>query len=126
MLQDGFEASAVAASKRYHKYVNINSRGVELYFAMSLAFPLLGLLLCSCYMKGARLSIRRYMHNPQHFSIISSLFWIGQSFTILVIVLDSRAINEDRATHMFMKELESYQLIIVGLNLGVLPVYSLE
>ena len=64
------------------------------------------------------------MNNPQHFSTISSLFWIGQSFTILVIILDIFAIIENRATHMFMKELESYQLKIVHLNLVIECLFS--
>ena len=109
----------MAANERYHEYVNINSRRTILFFAMSLIFPLVGLVLCSCYLKGARLDIRKYMNDPHHFSTLASLFWIGQSFTIFVIVLDIFAINEERAINIVMKKLEDYQLNIVKINLAI-------
>ena len=115
MLQDGFEASAVAASKRYHKYVNINSDGVKYFFAMSLIFPIFGLLLSLCYAKGARLQIRIFMNEPNNFPTLAALFWVGQTFTLLVIVLDCLAISKDMTTQM--ERHEHYQHVILILNL---------
>ena len=88
MLQDEFEASAVATSDQFHNYVNINSHGIKYFFAMSLVFPIIGLLLSLSYTKGAHLQIRKYRNEPDNFPALAALFWVGQTFAIFVIVLD--------------------------------------
>jgi hypothetical protein len=107
ILSDGFEASAAAVSEQY---VNINSHGVKYFFAMSLVFPVFGLLFALSYAKGARLQIRKQLNDPENFSTLAALFWVGQTFSIFVIVLDILAINDTYT-------LENYQRGIIIANL---------
>ena len=93
--------------------MNINNHGVKYFFAISLVFPIFGLLFAISYTKGARLQIRKCMNDPENFPMLAALFWIGQTFTIFVIVLDILAINEEMTTHM----LENYQCGIIIANL---------
>ena len=99
--------------------MNINNHGVKYFFAMSLAFPIFGLLLSLIFIKGARLEIRQYMNDPENFSTIAALFWIGQTFTIFVIVLDCLAIGEEMTTHTAMERLAYYQYVILIVNLTI-------
>ena len=115
-LHDGFEASAVAASERY---VNISNHGVKYFFAMSLVFPIFGFLLSLSYIKGARLQIRKCMNDPENFPTIAALFWVGQTFTIFVIVLDCLTIGEEKTTHTAMERLAYYQYVILIVNLTI-------
>ena len=85
---------------------------------MSLVFPIFGLLLSLSYIKGARLQIRKYMNDSDNFPTLAALFWVGQTFTLFVIALDSLAIRES-TTHMTMEQLESYQLAILIVNLCI-------
>ena len=77
---------------------------------MSLVFPVFGLLFALSYAKGARLQIRKHLNDPENFSTLAALFWVGQTFSIFVIVLDILAIND---THT----LENYQRGIIIANL---------
>ena len=93
--------------------MSINSDGVKYFFAISLVLPILGLLFALSYAKGARLQIREHLNDPENFSTLAALFWVGQTFSIFVIVLDILAINEESAAHM----LEYYQHRIIIANL---------
>jgi hypothetical protein len=99
--------------------VNINNHGVKYFFAMSLAFPIFGLLLSLIYIKGARLQIRKCMNDPENFPTIAALFWVGQTFTIFVIVLDCLAIGEEMTAHTAMERLAYYQYVILIVNLTI-------
>ena len=117
-LHEGFEAAAVAASERYHRYVSISDHGVILFFVTSLFLPTVGLLLCYCFTKGASLHAQKYMNDPLTFPTLAALFWIGQTFTMLIILLDFSAIYEDMHTNS-MEMLETYQIVIVWFNLFI-------
>ena len=118
-LHDRFEASVATTGNQSHNYVNISSHGIKYFFAMSLVFPIFGLLLLLSYTKGARLQIRSYMNDSDNFPTLAALFWIGQTFTILVIVLDILAIIEHKTPHMNIDTLENYQCAILIVNLAI-------
>ena len=112
-LHDGFEAAAVATGQLYHRFVSISNHGVKNFFAASLVLPLVGLILLLIFTKGAGFHVRKYMNDPHNFPTLAAVFWIGQTFTLLVIAFDSRAIHEELTTHT-MKSTEVQTLGVMA------------
>ena len=99
LLQDGFKSRVVAAERQNHEYVRTDNNGVKLFFSLSLVFPVITLFLCWLYVKGARVYIREYINEPTNYPTLAALYWIGQSFTFFVIVMDALALYHHNHTH---------------------------
>ena len=98
-MQDGFKSRVVAAERQKQEYVSIDNNGVKLFFSLSLVFPVITLFLCWLYVKGARVYIREYINEPTNYPTLAALYWIGQSFTFFVIVMDALALYHHNHTH---------------------------
>ena len=92
LFHQGFEASVVATKNRYNEHVRINTgsynHGVRLFFSFPLVLPIIVLFLCWYNVFGARVYIRTYMNETKNYPTLAALYWIGQTFTLFVIVMD--------------------------------------
>ena len=85
----GFEARVVSENEREDKFVH--RRGVKLYFSLVLVCPIISLILCYFYVKGARLYIRECFSKPKYHSTLASLICVGTAFSIFVTIMDTLA-----------------------------------
>ena len=62
--------------------------------------------------RGAFPYIRILLNDPENFPSVAALYWIGQTFTLFVIVMDLHALSENSAVDV-NNSLSSYQLVFL-------------
>ena len=107
-LED-LEAKVVAAEKRkqYHR-----SESVGIFFSLVIGLPFAVLVLVWISVRGAFPYIRILLNDPENFPSVAALYWIGQTFTLFVIVMDLHALSENSAVDV-NNSLSSYQLVFL-------------
>ena len=93
--------------QEYHE-----SHTVAIFFTLIIVFAI---LLGWLSMYGAFPYIRSHVSNEEVFPSIAALYWIGQTVTIFVIVMDIATLFEGSKIHSF----QNYQLVFVGLVIVV-------
>ena len=96
--------------QEYHE-----SHTVGIFFTLVIIFPVFAILLGWLSMYGAFPYIRSHINNDEVFPSIAALYWIGQTVTIFVIVMDIATLSEGSKIHSF----QNYQLVFVGLVIVV-------
>ena len=92
--------------QEYHE-----SHTVAIFITLIIVFAI---LLGWLSMYGAFPYIRSHVSNEEVFPSIAALYWIGQTVTIFVIVMDIATLFEGSKIHSF----QNYQLVFVGLVIG--------
>ena len=112
-LEPGFEASVVAAEEIKNEYNT--SAGVEIFASLAIIMPIFVLILIWLYVYGARAHVRRHINNADNYPTIAALYWIGQTFTVFVIIMDILAIYPSvfNNTKPHNLALQSYQFTII-------------
>ena len=70
------------------------THGIKLSLSFAVIGPIICLVLCWFFVYGARAYIRNVINNPNNFPTIAALYWIGQSFTLYVIIMDELTLWE--------------------------------
>ena len=95
-LESGSIQPQVVAAERQKDERRHVHRGhlVRIFFSLSLVTPIIAMVLGWIYLHGALAYIRRSITTVDNFPIIAALYWIGQTFTLFVFLMDIAAIAE--------------------------------
>ena len=113
------KGTVVAAERRKEVH---KSQDIALFFSLAIGLPIAALVLVWITVRGAFSYIRVRINDAECFPTVAALFWIAQTFTVFVIIMDALAISENEAVDANNK-LQPYQLafiycIIIVLGLG--------
>ena len=103
------EGTVVAAERRKEVH---ESQDIALFFSLSIGLPIAVLVLVWITVRGAFSYIRVRINNAECFPTVAALFWIAQTFTVFVIIMDALAISENAAVDANNK-LQPYQLAFI-------------
>ena len=68
---------------------------VALFFSLAIGLPVYAIVLIWVCVHGAFPYIRSHINDSEIFPNVASLYWIGQTFTLFVIVMDVLALCEN-------------------------------
>ena len=130
MFTDIEEVNVAAVSEIHH------TKRVAVFFSLSLILPFFALFLIWMGVYAAFPYIRRHINNPENFPSIAALYWIGNTFTCFVIVMDMLTLFSSPKTDEH-GSLFSYQyysvlvitivevsLLLLGFICSVIPLFS--
>ena len=103
------EGTVVAAER--HKEVH-ESQDIALFFSLAIGLPIAVLVLVWITVRGGFSYIRVRINDAECFPTVAALFWIAQTFTLFVIIMDALAISENAAVDANNK-LQPYQLAFI-------------
>ena len=95
--------------KQYHQ-----GERVALFFSVAIGLPLAAVVLVWVGVHGAFPYIRSHINDPDIFPNVAALYWIGQTFTLLVIALDILALSKNSKVEEY-NMLDHYQLTFLSL-----------
>ena len=79
--------------------------------------PVISLLIFLIYIHGAHIYIRHKVKDPKQFPTIAALYWIGQTFSVFVIIMDILALKASHQHNSFFAALFSIIIPIEILSL---------
>ena len=85
-----------------------------LFFSLSIGLPIAALVLVWVSVHGAFPYIRCYLNDSENFPSIAAFYWIGQTFSLFVIVMDIIALVENSKIEQH-NSLEAYQTAFISL-----------
>ncbi|CAI8053281.1 hypothetical protein GBAR_LOCUS29142, partial [Geodia barretti] len=109
-LED-IRAYVVAAEKRKKDY---QGDSVVLFFSLSIGLPIAALVLVWVSVHGAFPYIRSYLNDSENFPCVAAFYWIGQTFSLFVIIMDIMALVENSNIEQH-NSLEAYQIAFISL-----------
>ena len=101
----------MAAEKRKKDY---QGDSVVLFFSLSIGLPIAALVLVWVSVHGAFPYIRSYLNDSENFPSVAAFYWIGQTFSLFVIVMDVIALVENSKIEQH-NSLEAYQIAFISL-----------
>ena len=87
---------------------------VALFFSLAIGLPVSAIVLIWVCVHGALPYIRSHINDSEIFPNVASLYWIGQTFTLFVIVMDVLALCENSTIDEYDK-MKNYQLVFLSL-----------
>ena len=101
----------MAAEKRKKDY---QGDSVVLFFSLSIGLPIAALVLVWVSVHGAFPYIRSYLNDSENFPCVAAFYWIGQTFSLFVIIMDIMALVENSNVEQH-NSLEAYQIAFISL-----------
>ena len=99
----------VVGAENHHDH-HVSYNGVVVFFSLALTLPVVVILLGLVFVYGAFPYIRNYTNNEKVYPCVAALYWIGQTVTFCVIVMDLLAFSEN---YKHPNALQKYQLVFL-------------
>lgn len=114
LVQDSHLNSKVIAAKNVQEYY-VEQERVVVFFSLVVTFPVFAVILVLIGVFGVFPYIRSHINNEENFPRIAAFYWIGQTFTLWVIIMDIQALLENSIIHHQHNGLKVYQVIFLCL-----------
>ena len=74
-------------------HLAVNLYGERVFISLPIVMPVITLIALLIYIHGAHIYIRNKVKDPKQFPTIAALYWIGQTFSVYVIIMDILALK---------------------------------